>query len=302
MKIIKSSLLILLIVQGTILSAQESKYSIDTTRNGDKMLFGEVTEDVFRQQPFGNWFTQNYDKHPVDKGSLSKKSQKAIGKYDVTIYMGTWCGDSRKEVPIVIKSLKEAGYDMSKLKILALNQYKQARNREELGNNIHRVPTIIFSKNGKEKGRIVEHPNNSIEQDIDQILTTNNYQPHYYALEVLHKTISKKGFNILNHDKFISQLKPLVKKDYELYKYGVIYFRNKEYDKAMAIYDFNAKLFPESDRPYQSKGVGYYVMGDLEKAKVNLEKASKINPENKYVQRYLTLIAKSESEKVASKK
>ena len=298
----KSSLLILLIIQSVSIRAQESTYSIDTTRNGDKMLFGEVTSETFRLEPFSEWFIKNTNEYEVDMSHIPEKMQKSLSKYDVTIYMGTWCGDSRKEVPRVIKSLEAANYDMSKLKILALDQRKQGSGREELGKNIHRVPTIIFSKNGKEKGRIVEHPVNTIEQDIEQILTSNKYQPNYYGLEVLHEAISKKGFTILKNEKLISKMKSIVKEDYELYKYGVIYFRNKEFDKALSIYDFNANLFPESDRPYQSKGISYYFMNELDKARYNLEKALELNPENKYAKRYLDAIAEKETKKVASNK
>ncbi len=300
MKMIKSSVLILLIVQGSMLIAQEPKYVTDTTRNGDPMLFGQVTTDVFMQEPFGEWYAKKTDEYEVDANILNEKMKKSLAKYDITIYMGTWCGDSRLEVPRLIKSLEAANYDMDRLTILALNQSKKASNREEMGQNIHRVPTIIFSKNGKEKGRIVEHPVNTIEQDIEQILNGGKYQPNYYGLEVLHKAISKKGFEVLENEKLVSKIKPLVSKDYELYKYGLIYFRNREFDKAMAIYDFNAKLFPESDRPYQNKGIGYYFMGDMGKAKANLEEALKINPENKRAKKYLETIADQEIEKLTS--
>jgi len=299
MKITKSSLLILIVIQGIALAAQDQKYILDTTSYGDPMIFGQVTSETFMQEPFNEWFIKNTNEYEIDPLDLSGKVKKSISRYNITVYMGTWCGDSRKEVPRMIKVLKALDFDMSRVKIQALDQYKQAKDRGELGLNIHRVPTIIFSKNGREKGRIVEHPISSIAQDINQIITSNKYQSNYYGLQVLHLTIAKKGFDVLNNDKLIDQLKALIKEDYELYKYGAIYFRNKEYDQAFAIYDFNAKLFPISDRPYQSKGVSYFKMGDLEKAKANLEKALRLNPENKRTQKYLELI--NEKENIATK-
>lgn len=299
MKIIKSSLCILLAIYINDSCAQHT-YTIDTTSRGNKMLFGEVTPDDFQQAPFVDWYKENYTAHQIDETLVTDKSKKQLAKYDVTIYMGTWCGDSRKEVPAVVKYLEANDYDMSRLKIVALNQNKQARDRQEIGRNIHRVPAIIFSQDNKEKGRIVEHPVVSIEQDITDIISTKKYRPYYVGLEVLHDAISKKGFAVLNDDKFIAKLKPMVTKDYELYKYGVIYFRNNEYDKALAIYDFNAKLFPESARPFQNKGISYYKLGELEKAKYNLEKALKINPKNKYAKQYLSAV--EDAEKTISKK
>ncbi|NNK29609.1 MAG: thioredoxin, partial [Flavobacteriaceae bacterium] len=38
------------------------------------------------------------------------------------------------------------------------------------GRNIEYVPTIIFLKDGKEAGRIVELPMNSLEQDMEAII------------------------------------------------------------------------------------------------------------------------------------
>jgi hypothetical protein len=285
-----------------MLIAQQSKYILDTTRNGDPMLFGTVTAKEFQQAPFSEWFVKNTDQYVVDQETMHRKKLiKALNKHDITIYMGTWCGDSRKEVPIVLKSLEDAGYDMSRLDIIALNQLKQGQNREELGMNIHRVPTIIFSKNGKEKGRIVEHPLGTIEQDIMHVLTANKYRPNYYGLEVVHQAVTKKGLEALDTDQLFSKAKSLIQKDYELSKYGMIHFRNGAFDKALAIYDFNAKLFPSSDRPYVSKGISYYLMGDLVQSKVQLEKALHINPENKYARRYLELIAEAGGEAVASR-
>jgi tetratricopeptide (TPR) repeat protein len=301
MKRIKSSLLILLIIQTITLSAQQLKYSIDTTRSGSKMLFGEVTPNDFLQEPFRKWFDTNAEAHEVDELILSNKLKKALSKYEVTVYMGTWCGDSRKEVPRIIKSLEAANYDMSKLTIHTLNQSKQGKNREDLGQNIHRVPAIVFSKSGKEKGRIVEHPVVSIEQDISDLITSKKYHSNYHGLEVLHHAIAKKGFDIINNDKLVAQLKTEVKKDYELSKVGVIYFRNQEYEKALAIYDLNAKIFPKSDRPYQSKGLSYYAMEDLGKAKTNFKKALDMNPENKYAKKYLELIAEKSDDELALK-
>jgi hypothetical protein len=40
--------------------------------------------------------------------------------------------------------------------------------------NIQLVPTFIFYKNNNEVGRIIENPRTSLEQDIVNILSSNN--------------------------------------------------------------------------------------------------------------------------------
>jgi len=76
--------------------------------------------------------------------------------------MGTWCGDSKREVPRFIKVLEAANFPVDNLKIVAVDrrkeQYKKSPTGEEWGLSIKRVPTFIFYKNGKESNRIIESP------------------------------------------------------------------------------------------------------------------------------------------------
>ena len=50
------------------------------------------------------------------------------------------------------------------------DHYKESPQHEEKGWDIEFVPTIIFLRNGKELGRIVESPEQSLEKDMRKIL------------------------------------------------------------------------------------------------------------------------------------
>jgi len=97
--------------------------------------------------------------------------------------LGTWCGDSKKQVPRILKVLEQAEFPNERLEIIALDRrpgrYKKSPTGEEKGLNIIKVPTLIFFKNGIEINRIVERPIASLEEDILTILNGGHYIPNY---------------------------------------------------------------------------------------------------------------------------
>lgn len=82
----------------------------------------------------------------------------------VQIFFGSWCGDSKREVPWMLKILNESGFEKYSLIGLgnSFQNYKQSPFGEEIGKNIHRVPTFIFYKDSTEVNRTVESPKASL--------------------------------------------------------------------------------------------------------------------------------------------
>ena len=72
--------------------------------------------------------------------------------------MGTWCGDSRQEVPKIYKVLDHCNVPESHIQLINLNVhdsvYKQSPSHEEKGLNIHRVPDLLVYEKEKEMGRV----------------------------------------------------------------------------------------------------------------------------------------------------
>jgi thiol-disulfide isomerase/thioredoxin len=87
--------------------------------------------------------------------------------------MGTWCHDSKREVPRVIKLFNLLALENERIKIVALNKQKKGYFKNYKSFNIKRTPTIIFFKNGKEIGRIIERPSESIEENFFQFVDKN---------------------------------------------------------------------------------------------------------------------------------
>ena len=139
----------------------------------ETIMVGKINRIGLQQEPFGLWFNTGYENYEVDKSSLQGVKE-ALEGVEILAFMGTWCSDSQREVPNFFKILDQAGYDLSKLQLVALSnhpdQYKQSPQHEEKGWNIEYVPTFIFLKNGKELGRIIESPDDSLEKDMRKIL------------------------------------------------------------------------------------------------------------------------------------
>jgi hypothetical protein len=142
-------------------------------------LVGEVSIAAFQQQPYKQWFDENHSAHTVDVEIL-EDLQSLLTDVSITVFMGTWCHDSQREVPALLKILDAISFDKNRLRIIALSLAKDTPGKIETNFDIKRTPTIIFSRNRKEIGRFVEYPQKSLEQDIRAILKNHEYR-HSYA-------------------------------------------------------------------------------------------------------------------------
>jgi len=159
---------------------------ISKDSRGNDMLLGKCTRAVLLQSPFADWFKPNYDSYLVDSFTCNFIRPLLAGK-SLTIFMGTWCGDSRREVPRVLKMLDCCGFPVNDLTLVMVGNsdslYKKSPQHEEAGKNIVRVPTIIVEQKSAEIGRIIESPIASLEKDLLAILRKERYQPNYYQLK-----------------------------------------------------------------------------------------------------------------------
>ena len=142
-------------------------------------LVGKVNLAEFQQQPHKQWFDQHYGAHTLDLDIL-KEIKPLLAEVSITVFMGTWCHDSQREVPALLKILDALSFNKTKLDIIALSFNKDTPKKIEQYFDIKRTPTIIFSRHQKEIGRFVEYPQKTLDEDILAILKDGNYR-HSYA-------------------------------------------------------------------------------------------------------------------------
>mgnify|MGYP000175333234 CR=1 FL=1 len=150
----------------------------NATKNASGDLTGITARVDFDQQPYTAWFNSYYTNYTVDQ-KTTKKLKKALKDVTIKAFMGTWCGDSKRETPRFYKVLEAAEFDLKNLKMITVNRGKKTPDNLQKGLNIFRVPTFIFYKDGKEIGRYVEYARVSLEKDMLQILTGKDYKHSY---------------------------------------------------------------------------------------------------------------------------
>lgn len=89
----------------------------------------------------------------------------------VEVFLGSWCSDSKLQVPAFFKVLDAVGSPLISVTYIGVPHDKDARPDYYGGKDIQRIPTFIVSVDGLEKGRIIESPVKSIEQDLVDILS-----------------------------------------------------------------------------------------------------------------------------------
>lgn len=145
------------------------------TENYGKMLLGRQTLSQFEKEPYSQWYSENYDEYEVDEEAIKTLKKEKLDRYNLTVFLGTWCGDSKREFPRLMKILDRIGFPESKLTIIGVNRKKESPGGKATLNGIKRVPTIIVERYGKELGRIIEMPKSGfIEKDLVEILQKDN--------------------------------------------------------------------------------------------------------------------------------
>ncbi|MGB5848614.1 MAG: thioredoxin family protein [Ignavibacteriaceae bacterium] len=164
------------IVAGIVFCANLYAQKFNTITTDDKtdkpMLIGHTTLEAFNDTNFSWWWNSEYKMYDVDSMDVEKLKVK-LEDVDIKIVMGTWCSDSRTEVPHFYKILDEINFPKEKVTLINVNRDKEGLENEVEGLDIDFVPTFIFYKAGEEIGRIIEMPFETLEKDILELVSAN---------------------------------------------------------------------------------------------------------------------------------
>ena len=273
--------------------------------NGQKDLIGLCKRTALDQAPFQEWFEINYEKYQLTPDLMEKFDRNWEG-ISLDIFMGTWCGDSKREVPRFYKILDELDFPEENLRLVNVDKtpkaYKQSPTHEERGKLIHRVPTFIIYKEGKEIGRIVESPVTSLEMDFLQILKGFPSSPNYRIVSRLDAYFEDYG--IPKEDQQLLELARSLYKDVcsdkALNTYGYYLMYKGEIEKAIASFKINTMFFRDIPNVFDSLAEAYLMKGEKEKALAMYEKVLSMDGENENALKQVVALKKRSEERIAS--
>jgi thiol-disulfide isomerase/thioredoxin len=128
---------------------------------------GEISE----QQLLADYetFSQSYNTYEI---SAEQKTQIKSWPAELTIdvYFGTWCPDSQREVPRLLKALQFN--EQVHVSLIALDFKKSDPKGLAKNAAVTHTATFVVKVSGNEIGRIVEKPKTNLVEDINTMIAT----------------------------------------------------------------------------------------------------------------------------------
>ena len=97
--------------------------------NQPPFLIGKIDKNILTGDNYNIWFKNNFDNY-TPNFVIIKDISNELKSYDIKLFMGTWCGDSKNEVPKIFKILEACNFPMEQLMTVAVSNdpkmYKQS--------------------------------------------------------------------------------------------------------------------------------------------------------------------------------
>jgi len=168
MYLIGLNCLLILSISGCIGPKEFSKKSF----KNQIILEGRVQKKQLAEYKKLNWFTPNYQSYKPDTAILKLLNAKTEGICFI-MFGGTWCSDTQRELPKFLSLLEHLQIGSNRYEMWMLDMKKESKYVNQKIFDIQYVPTFLVFKEGKEIGRIIEKPKQSLELDLLEILSKN---------------------------------------------------------------------------------------------------------------------------------
>ncbi|MBX2895234.1 MAG: hypothetical protein KF763_07320 [Cyclobacteriaceae bacterium] len=260
--------------------------SFSASAQKETPLLGVCSLEALQIEPYAKWYKPGYENYQPNTTVIDQLKKLKPEKTAIKIVFGSWCGDSKREVPRMIKTLHAAGCTDKNIQLLGVSSdsevYKQAPNREEKELNVYRVPTFIVYQNNKEIGRINEYPVESLERDLQKIVSGQPYTPSYRGFPQINNWLAQG----LLADENVSprgladQIRSNINSESELNSCGYVLMARGNIKEAIAVFRTNVYLYPESSNCFDSLGEAYVKAGLNDNALFCYERAVELDPKN----------------------
>lgn len=137
--------------------------------NSSKVLNGRASQATFTHNKQFDWFDNEYNAYKVNN-ELINQLKPLKNDLKVLIVAGSWCGDTQRELPRFFKIANEVGIPHQNIELIMVDESKVSSAINVSVLQVSNIPTFIFFKDGKEQGRIVEKPKNTLEEDLCNLL------------------------------------------------------------------------------------------------------------------------------------
>ena len=114
-------------------------------------------------------FNANYQAYKPSAEAVASFKASLPEALEVRVLFGTWCHDSEREVPRLLKLLNLAGIPDESVELYALDLKKKDPEGMADTMGIKYTPTFIFYVGDRQLGRIVERPEVSLISDISRL-------------------------------------------------------------------------------------------------------------------------------------
>ena len=162
---------IILIFSCFLLDAQDLNKRATDEKTGNEILLGNCTLDGLLNSDFLLSYQEYYPEYKPDSATIELLRGK-LSTISCVVVLGTWCGDSKEQVPKLLKILDQLkGNSFEALYFICVDRSKTIVDSQPRPVGvIEKVPTFIFYRGQEEIGRIVETPNISLEKDLLEIV------------------------------------------------------------------------------------------------------------------------------------
>lgn len=250
------------------------------------ILVGRITKADLQKAPFAAWFDSQYSAYEPKAQDLASL-QGALQGVTVEAYLGTWCGDSRRQIPKLLKLLELVGVDEKRISLVALSdrslEFKQAPGNPEAKRRVHRTPTIVFLRAEVEIGRIVETPATSLEGDLLAILQGHGPEPRYGAEAWINDLFA--DLPPAEVEQALLTAEPEIRKrgnPDSLWHYAEFdLLKNGRAREAEAVLDLHLRLDPRSVIGHVLMAEALMTLGRQAEATAAVERALAIEPQNR---------------------
>lgn len=249
-------------------------------------LLGICSASDLDLEPYAAWYRPGHDSYVPNPDITSHLKKAGPEKFTVKIVFGSWCGDSKRELPRMMKILRAAGFPEKSIRLIgvydSLALYKQAPKGEEKGLEVYRVPTFIVCQKDKEIGRIVEYPAETLERDLLKIVSGQPYTYNYKSFAQIN-TWLKQGVlrdGNVNPRGLAQQLRNDVSRESDLNSCGYVLLMRGDVREAITVFRINVNLFPQSPNCFDSLGEAYGMAGMKEESKSCYQHVLELDPKN----------------------